>query len=260
MKWVSFIPPSSRRLVIRAAHYDAEPIFLSGETGSGKSAISRWIHANSPRSAKPFVAVEKSSELVEKIREARDGTLVIHDVDRYDADARREVARIVRSRSLRDPENPEIRLLVRARVIATASSPIDEFSVFDPTFKDFRIHLPPLGERRRDLQDIAENLLPEMAHELQRDHVRMLAPAAIDAIRSHTWRANLRELRNILRYGILRTPGSTIELEHLPDLRDPGEILLKSRAEFSQIERELIKAPLKDQEARSLASLPSANP
>ncbi len=239
MKWVSFIPPTSRRTVIRAAQYDSDAVYLSGQTGSGKSAIARWIHANSPRSTKPFVTVADPRQLLEKIEAAGEGTLVLLDVDRYSTNERAEVARLVRSRSITDPAQPGLRQMVRARIIATATLPIDEFSVFDPVFKDFRIHVPSLSDRRAQLQDIAESLLTEMAHELRRDHVRELSPAVLSALRAHEWRANLRELRNILRYGILRTPGSRIELEHLPDLRDPNEILLLSREEFLVIERAL---------------------
>lgn len=235
MKWVSFIPASLRRIVVRAAQLDSEPVYLSGETGSGKSAIARWIHQNSPRSAKPFVIYSAGDSLPEKIKEADEGTLVLLDLEDFSSAERSALAKMIRSRSYVDAENPTVRTLVRSRIIATATSSLDGFSPFDPVFKEFRVHLPSLGERGSELEDIVKSLLEEMAHELKRDHVRALAPEAMALLQKHGWRANLRELRNILRYGILRTKSGTIGAEHLPDLRDPS--LTGTREEFAEIEK-----------------------
>jgi DNA-binding NtrC family response regulator len=238
MKWVSFIPTKLRRLVIRAAQLDTEPVYLSGETGSGKSAIARWIHQNSPRSTKPFVTCEAKDLLAEKIREADEGTLMLLNLDAFPSAERARLAKLIQSRSFTDTERG-VRAIVRARIIATGDRPIDEFSPFDRVFKDFQVHLPSLSERKGELEDIVVGLLEEMAHELRRDHVRELSKEAMASLKSHRWRANLRELRNILRYGILRTKTGTIGVEHLPDLRDPQGILVRNREGFAEIERAL---------------------
>jgi DNA-binding NtrC family response regulator len=239
MKWVSFIPSNLRRIVIRAAQLDHEPVYLSGETGSGKSAIARWIHQNSPRSAKPFVTYQAGDSLTEKIAEAEEGTLVLSDLDRLHPAERTRLTKLIQSKSFVDPSRPGVRVLVRARIIATGNGPIDEFSAFDRVFKDFRVHLPSLHERQAELEDIVTSLLEEMAHELRRDHVRGLSKEAMASLKNHVWRANLRELRNILRYGVLRTKSSTIEAAHLPDLSDPYGILVRNREGFAEIERSL---------------------
>jgi len=236
LKWVSFIPASLRRTVVRAAQLDTEPVYLSGETGSGKSAIARWIHQNSPRSTKPFVIFSAGESLLDKIREADEGTLVLLDLENFSPAERSRLTRMIRSRSYLDPDRPEVRVLVRARMIATGTAPIDEFSSFDLVFKDFRVHLPSLSERGPELEDIVRSLLEEMAHELRRDHVREISAEVLGLLRKHEWRANLRELRNILRYGILRTKTGRIEVEHLPDLRDPQGILVRNREKFAEIE------------------------
>jgi DNA-binding NtrC family response regulator len=225
--------------MIRAAQLDTEPVFLSGESGSGKSAIARWIHQNSPRSTRPFVSQRVGEPLAARIAEAEEGTLVLLDVDARPPEERAALARLIRSRSLVDPERPELRAIMRARIIACGDRPIDEFSPFDPVIKDFRIHLPALRERSGQLEEIIRSLLEETAHELHRDHVRDLAPEALTLLRAHEWRGNLRELRNVLRYGILRTKSSRIELGHLPDLSDPRGDLLQDRAGFARIERSI---------------------
>jgi DNA-binding NtrC family response regulator len=118
---------------------------------------------------------------------------------------------------------------------------LDDFSSFRPLFKEFQIHLPSLSERGAEFDDIVQSLLIEMAHELKRDHVREISPAALESLRTHQWRASLRELRNILRYGILRTKTARIEDAHLPNLKDPTGILLESRDGFRRIEEDLTR-------------------
>lgn len=241
MKWVSFISSTNRRMVIRAAQHDLEACYLAGETGTGKSAIARWIHENSPRSIKPFVLLDPGQSLAEKAIEAKDGTLLIQDLEKFTNNEQNEIVRFIRSHSISDRLHAGIRTLVRARVIATGDHPLDEFSRFDPVFKDFRIHLPSLNVRGAELNDIIENLFNEMAHEMKRDHVRSITASALTKLTAHHWRGNLRELRNILRFGILSTRGSAIDVEHLPDLRDPDGLLLQSRAAFQKTEDALRK-------------------
>lgn len=246
MRWVSFIPAISRRLVVRAAQLDGEPVYLSGETGSGKSAIARWIHQNSPRGTKPLVLFSPGDDLAKCAAEADDGTLIFQDLENFSQAERAELARFIRTRAIADSANSQsegggVRKMIRARVIATGIGPIRDFSPFDAVFKEFRIHLPSLGERGAELDDIIDSLLGEMAHELKRDHVRDLSKAARAVLHAHVWRANFRELRNILRYGILRTRESVIEESHLPDLRDPSGLLLESRDGFRPTEERLAR-------------------
>lgn len=241
MKWVSFISSTNRRMVIRAAQNDLEACYLSGETGTGKSAIARWIHENSPRSTKPFIVLESGSSLFEKATQAGDGTLLIQDLESFASEEQNEIIRFIRSHSISDGFRGGVRTLVRARVIATGDHALDEFSRFDSVFKDSRIHLPSLNIRGSELLDIIENLFNEMAHEMKRDHVRSITPAALEKLTSHVWRGNLRELRNILRFGILSTQGSAVDVEHLPDLEDPDGLLLQSRASFKNTEDALRK-------------------
>jgi len=240
MKWVSFIPAAYRRTIIRAAQKDSSPVYLSGAIGSGKSAIARWIHGNSPRGASPLILFSSGDDLTQKVNEVEEGTLVIQDLEKFSDSDRSQITQLLRFRSLSDPTREGLRSLVRARIILTGSNPLDDFSSFAPFFKDFQIHLPSLDERGAEFEDIVNNLLIEMAHELKRDHVREISSEALAALKKHPWRAGLRELRNILRYGILRTKTARIEDAHLPNLRDPDGILLESRQGFLKVEADLI--------------------
>ena len=172
---------------------------------------------------------------------------MLQELENFSQTERAELARFIRTRAIVEPttEGGGVRKMIRARVIATGIAPIGEFSPFDTVFKDFRIHLPSLGERGAELDDIIDSLLGEMAHELKRDHVREMSIAARAALHAHRWRANFRELRNILRFGILRTKSATIEETHLPDLRDPDGLLIQSRDGFRPIEDRLARESAK---------------
>lgn len=240
MQWVSFIPAAYRRTVIRAAQKDSHPVYLSGATGSGKSAIARWIHGNSPRGTRPFVLTSPRDDLTARALDAEEGTLVIQNFENFSNNDRTLITKLLRFRSLSAPELGGLQSIVRARIIVMGSNPLDDFSSLGPFFKTFQIHLPSLSERGAEFDDIVRGLLTELAHELKRDHVRDLSPEALDVLRSHQWRAGLRELRNILRYSILRTKSAKIDEAHLPNLRDPDGILLGSRDEFQRVEDDLI--------------------
>lgn len=240
MKWVSFVPAAYRRTVIRAAQKDSDPVYLSGEPGSGKSAIARWIHSNSPRGAQPFIPFSPGDDLLAQVQQAEEGTLVIQDLEHFSATERAEIAALLRSRSLTDPSRDGVLTMVHARIITMGEAPLEDFSPLMSLFDTFQIHLPSLSERGAEFDDIVLSLLLEMSHELKRDHVRELSPVALERLRHHPWRANLRELRNILRYGILRTKTARIEDAHLPNLKDPDNLLLASRSGFLRVEEQLI--------------------
>jgi DNA-binding NtrC family response regulator len=79
----------------------------------------------------------------------------------------------------------------------------------------FHIHLPPLRERREDIQPIAETLMADMnrKHECR---VADISPAVIHALERHNWPGNVRELRNVLERAVILAGEGTIEMKHLP--------------------------------------------
>jgi len=79
----------------------------------------------------------------------------------------------------------------------------------------FHIHLPPLRDRRDDIQPVAEALLSDLnrKHECR---VADISPAVIEALERHHWPGNVRELRNVLERAVILAGEGTIELRHLP--------------------------------------------
>jgi two-component system, NtrC family, response regulator AtoC len=129
---------------------------------------------------------------------------------------------------LRALESRRVRLLggsdeieIRCRLIA-AANPMLEQSVTMGTFREdlfyrlnvFTITLPPLRERQEDIALIARQSLAESVSELGR--VKVLGPAALDALHSHRWPGNVRELRNVIeRAAILSGDERIIRPDHL---------------------------------------------
>jgi transcriptional regulator with PAS, ATPase and Fis domain len=79
----------------------------------------------------------------------------------------------------------------------------------------FQIHLPPLRERKQDIQLIAEALIGDLnrKHECR---VVDLSPAVMEALERHNWPGNVRELRNVLERAVILAGEGTVEMKHLP--------------------------------------------
>jgi transcriptional regulator with PAS, ATPase and Fis domain len=76
------------------------------------------------------------------------------------------------------------------------------------------IELPPLRERMEDLPLMAQHLVTQLAERHQRP-ARVLSPAAIEALQTHTWPGNVRELRNAVERAVILCSGEVVERHHL---------------------------------------------
>src|SRR5205807_6714054 len=79
----------------------------------------------------------------------------------------------------------------------------------------FHVHLPPLRERKEDIQVIAEALVTEMnrKHECK---VTGMEPGVLEYLERHPWPGNVRELRNVLERAVILAGEGSIEVKHLP--------------------------------------------
>lgn len=243
MKWVTFIPPKTRRAVLRAAQADQTPVLISGQTGSGKSGIARWIHANSPRSVHPFIALVAGQDWTQPILSSGSGTLLFPELEVMSDSEKTLLLTLLKTRTLRRvSESGHLRQIVQARVIVPSHEPLTEFSPFEEFFLDFKIHLPPLCQRSEEFEDIATSMMNEISHELRKDHLKGFDRMAWARLKSHSWPGNLRELRNVLRVAILQAQGDRIEATDLPKLGDGRIDFMASREQFEKATiRELLK-------------------
>ena len=200
-------------------------VLVTGETGTGKELVARALHAESPRAAKPFVALNTAAipaELLEselfgheagaftgatrryvgRFEQADGGTLFLDEIG--------DMAEALQTRLLRVLAEGEFfrvggRELIRVdvRVIAATHQDLAR-RVAEGRFREdllhrldvLRLRLPPLRERAEDIPLLAAGFISEAAQAMALGP-RRLAPAALDRLGRHGWPGNVRELRNV---------------------------------------------------------------
>lgn len=219
-------------------------VLITGESGTGKEMVARTVHALSQRRQGPFVAIncaalpetlieselfghEKGSFTGASERRAgcfevaQHGTLLLDEIGEMPMPTQAKLLRIL--------EDSKVRRLggrtefeVDVRLIA-ATNKIPEEAVKGGHLREdlfyrlnvFHIHLPPLRERKEDLQAIAEALIGDLnrKHECR---IAEISPPVLEALRAHNWPGNVRELRNVLERAVIIAGEGAIEMKHLP--------------------------------------------
>jgi DNA-binding NtrC family response regulator len=249
MEMVHFIPPSQRRLAMLAAQADSAPALIFGGSGSGKGAICRWIHANGPRSTRPFVHANSKLPLLRQLPQAQGGTFVIDEIGEWPLSDQHALLGFLRTKAVPHPDSDGTPMLLNVRVIATTSQALEgraQGGLFNPELLSklnvFRIEMPALSKRGEDFEDIALGILGEISREVHKEHLRGIGPAAMAPLKAYEWPGNIRELRNVLRLAVLAANGDQIELVDLPEF---GHDRIDFRATREQFERVYILELLK---------------
>ncbi len=256
-----------RSLAEQVAPGDAK-VLITGESGVGKDLVARLIHASSPRSRRPFVAVNCAgltetlleSELfghvkgsftdavrdkAGKLQQADGGTLFL--------DEAAEMSLRMQAMFLRFLENGEIhpvgadshRVQVDVRVIAATNKSLPE-EVAAGRFREdlmyrldvVHIHVPPLRERRPDIRALAEHMLARAPRPIQFEE------AALHALESYRWPGNVRELQNLVERLVWTVRDDVVRVQDLPPHVRPGrvEAVLPVRERRRQRADDLFKA------------------
>lgn len=239
------LSPAMRQALGAAADVAATPttVLLTGETGTGKEALARYIHQLSPRAALPFVVLPGLSlELTQLEAALGDGGTVVLD----------EVAQI--------PMEVQGRLLTllerthAARVIATSSRDLRELVERGGLRSDlfyrldvYPIVVPPLRERREDIAALADVLLTRISLALGRVPAR-LSGEALGLLETQKWNGNVRELANVLERATIRARGPLIEAGDLGLVARPSDTSVFPThlpLDLSQLERIAIAEALR---------------
>ncbi|MFO1054218.1 MAG: sigma 54-interacting transcriptional regulator [Planctomycetota bacterium] len=210
--------PAIRRLsstLSRAGANDAT-VLIEGKPGVGKTLVARLIHKNGRRAKESLEIV--NCELVDEpmleaaLERAKDGTLLLEDVDRL---AARCQSRLVRH--LKESGNGQRAV----RIIATTSARLAELTAKGVFREDlyyrlnmFPISVPTLAERREDLPMLASHFL-RMSSTRSGLPDRGFTPAAMIMIEAHPWPGNVSQLKNAIQRAHALADGQPVDRVHL---------------------------------------------
>jgi DNA-binding NtrC family response regulator len=230
------------RLIDTLQHSEST-VLITGDSGTGKEVMARIIHAHSPRSSGPFVAVNAAAlpgELLEselfghvrgaftgavrdragRFETANDGTLFLDEVGDVPLHLQVKLLRVLQEHTFERVGDSQPRR-TNARIIAATNKNLRK-AVADGQFREdlyyrlrvFPIEVPRLRDRREDIEPIARLLLGKAGARTGR--ALRFSPEVVRVLLSHPWPGNVRELENALEFAATVCQGQTIQPEDLP--------------------------------------------
>jgi two-component system nitrogen regulation response regulator NtrX len=219
-------------------------VLITGESGTGKELVARAIHRNSPRSDKPFVKVNCAAipeELIEselfghvkgsftgatkdqvgKFVRADGGTVFLDEIGDMSLKTQAKVLRVLQDGDV-EPVGAARTVTVDVRVVAATNKELPD-EIREGRFREdlyFRLnvvplHLPPLRERREDIDPLALHFVDSFCRE-NNYRKKTFSENARKQLAQLPWRGNVRELRNAVERLIIMTPDDTINAADLP--------------------------------------------
>ncbi len=237
-----------KETIEKVATTDAR-VLVTGENGTGKELVARWLHEKSNRSAGPIIEVNCAaipSELIEselfghekgsftsaikqrigKFEQANGGTLFLDEIGDMSLSAQAKVLRALQeSKITRVGGDKEISIDVRV-IAATNKDLLKEVEL-----KNFRLDLyhrlgviliqvPSLNQRLEDIPLLVDKFLMDIAQEYGQA-TKTIDKKAMEALQLHNWTGNIRELRNVVERLIILS-GKTITVSDISSFVIPG--------------------------------------
>jgi DNA-binding NtrC family response regulator len=267
--------PSIRRLAEQAARVAAAPVpvLILGETGSGKGVLARWLHEHGPRADEAFVDLNcagLSRELLESelfgyekgaftgavtakpglLELAHRGTFFLDEIGDIDLTVQAKLLKVLeelRFRRLGDVRDRRVDIRLVAATHRDLTRQVQEGKFREDLL--YRINavtleVPPLRERGPDVVTLARKLLFLVSRELGRQGVRF-SEAAENAIATHRWPGNVRQLRNSLERAVLLSPRSVLEAgDVVPAVDDRPSAATPDLVSLQEMEKRHIQSVL----------------
>ena len=219
-------------------------VLIEGESGTGKENIARTIHQLSPRAKASFVAVDcgslskelAGSELFGHVRgsftgamtdkmgqfeAAHKGTIFLDEVGNLSLDVQVKLLRAIQERVVQ-PIGSTKELRVDVRILTATNDDLAE-SVRKGEFREdlyhrlneFKLKVPALRERDKDLYEFLDFFREEANRELQRN-VKTFDAEVLKLFETYDWPGNLREMKNVVKRAVLLTRDDKVTLHSLP--------------------------------------------
>ena len=215
---------------IRTVAPTVSTVLIYGESGTGKELVARAVHSCSPRSSEPFVSINcgafpetlLESELFGYVKGAftgasqkkrglfevaSGGTIFLDEIGEMSVSMQVKLLRVLQERTIR-PVGGTQETAVDVRVIAATNRDLREM-VANNTFREdlyyrvsvIPIQVPPLRERREDVELLANHFLKKYAVAAQKSILR-IKPESLEALRAFEWPGNVRQLENTIERAV----------------------------------------------------------
>lgn len=219
-------------------------VLLTGPTGTGKEVFAHAIHSSSSRNNRGFVAVNCSAfgkDLLESelfgyktgaftgaskdkkglFEEANKGTIFLDEIGELDLDLQAKLLRVLESGTfLKLGDTKETQ--VNVRIIAATNRDLEEESISGKFREDlfyrlsvFQIKLPALNDRKEDIPLMTEHFAAQFGLKTGKK-INGISKDYSEALKKHSWRGNIRELRNIVERSVILCEGDILTKELLP--------------------------------------------
>ena len=227
----------------RAAQVSAS-VLITGETGTGKEVLARYIHKSGPRSNKPFIPVNCAAvqdTMLEAelfgyeagaftgatkrkpgLMEIADGgILFLDEISSLPLDMQAKLLRALEERTIRRMGGTKwikVDIQILAATNRSLKKMIEEGRFREDLYYRLKVvdlHLPPLRERKDDIPALIGHFIRRLNPQMGKQ-ITDISPQAMAALKAYDWPGNIRELRNALERAMLFCDTNRIELQHLP--------------------------------------------
>lgn len=282
--------PTSRELLnlaSRVAKSDAS-VMIGGESGTGKEVLARFIHAESDRADKPFIAINCAAipeSLLEatlfgyekgaftganastpgKFEQADNGTILLDEVTEMPLELQAKLLRVLQEQEVERLGGRKV-LKLNVRILATSNRNLKQ-AVAEGLFREdlyyrlnvFPLAWPPLRARPADIVPLTEFLIIKHAQRMGVKRLPELHPEAAKRLMEHSWPGNVRELENVVQRALILATGDQITLQSLVIETDLLAPVSEPKVEFSGEalkedlwgqERQIIMDALKQEDGR----------
>ncbi|WP_373134120.1 sigma-54-dependent transcriptional regulator [Phocaeicola plebeius] len=236
------------------------PVLLTGETGTGKEVFSHAIHYASPRSQYPIMAINCSAfskDLLESelfgykagaftgamkdkpglFEVANHGTVFLDEIGEMAFDLQARLLRVLETGEyIKVGDTKPTK--VDVRIISATNRDLKK-EIENGQFREdlyfrlsvFQIHLPPLRERKEDIEILAETFLKRFSAKLKKE-IKGMTSEVVDILKGAEWRGNIRELKNVMERSAI-VCDEEVTVQDLPiDLQCAGMYEEQGKEEF----------------------------